>query len=261
MVFSYNGKNYGAREILRALRALGIKHGDTLFVHSDLKSFGKIAASVTRDEFLEAFLAALKKSVGVRGNIIMPTFSYSYTKKEVYDPLRTPSTVGLLTEYFRTRKGVARSLDPIFSVAALGPLKKYYIAVGTDCFGQGSVFEKIFANNAKILFLGDNFSITFIHFVEQTYDVNYRFIKKFKGKTRIGNKLKSFEYKYFVRPLNGNVKYDLENVAGKLKKYGIVKKVPLGHSQIRLVEAKDAFEMIARGIKKNSYFLLKGKPR
>ena len=39
-----------------------------------------------------------------KGTIIIPTFSYSFTKKETFDPTNTKSEVGIFSEIFRKKK-------------------------------------------------------------------------------------------------------------------------------------------------------------
>ena len=167
VLFKYGDKEYGKPDVLIALKKVGVISGDNLFVHSDLESFGKLAYKIRREELLGGFLEALKGAVGEKGTIIMPAFSYSYCKGEIFDPEKTPSTVGVLTEYFRTQPSVLRSSDAIFSVAALGPDAAHFINVGKNCFGPGSIFEKLQDKNVKIVFLGETFDMTYMHFIEQ----------------------------------------------------------------------------------------------
>jgi len=245
------------KDVVDVMRKAGIKKGDSVFVHSDLKLFGKINNKVTRNEFLEAFVESLKKVLGANGNIIMPTFSYSFCRKEIFNPETTSSTVGILTEYFRKLKEAKRSIDPIFSVVAVGYDKDYFADVGNDCFGKKSIFEKLYDKNVKIVFLGETFDMTYVHFIEQRCGVYYRFIKKFKGEIKFKNELKKFIFKYNVRPLDKNIEYDLEGIANFLESKGVLKKVELGGSKIRVVSAVDAFNEIKNGLKNNIHMLLK----
>ncbi len=257
VIFISNNKEYGAKEITLAFKQAGIKEGDSVFIHSDLKYFGKVNPAIARNEFLEAFFKALLSVVTEKGNIIMPAFSYSFCKEEIFDPATTPSTVGILTEYFRTQRGVQRSIDPIFSVSALGPDKEYFIDVGQDCFGKKSIFEKLYDKNVKIVFMGERFDMTFVHFIEQKYGVPHRFIKKFKGKIRLGGKLKEFVFDYNVRPLDQDISLDLEGLAHFLENRNVLKKSQLGHSKIRVVAAVDAFNEITKAFSRKEYFLIK----
>lgn len=256
-IFEYNGKEYYLKDIVSALKKVGINLEDSIFVHSNLKSFGKINNQISRDEFIGCFVEALKQAIGDSGNIIVPTFSYSFCKKEVFDPENTPSSVGALTNYFRKLSGVKRSIDAIFSVAVFGPDKDYFIDVGMNCFGEGSIFEKLYEKNVKIVFLGETFDMTYIHFIEQRYGVPYRFIKEFKGQIKFGNELKEFIFYYNVWPLDIKIGYNLEGIADFLNDKGVLRKEKLGNSKIRVVSAVDAFDAIADGLKENIKFLLK----
>lgn len=259
-IFEYAGQKYCLQDIVNALKKTGIQKGDSIFVHSDLKSFGKII-NVGRNEYIETFIKALINTIGESGNLIMPTFSYTFCKRQDFDPESTPSTVGIMTEHFRKLPDVRRSIDAIFSVAAYGPDKEYFTNVNTDCFGKESIFEKLYLKNAKIVFIGNIFDITYMHFVEQDFGVPYRFIKKFSGKVKIGNERKNYTFNYNVRPLDQNIEYDLEKIANNLDSFGILRKAKLGYSQIRTLDARKVFKIITQELEKNVYFLLAKNPK
>ena len=78
-----------------------------------------------------ALLRVLSRSVGPEGTLAMPThprypnddFMRDTSSLVVdYDPKRTPSSVGLLTEMFRLARGTQRSSHPLSSLACSGPL-------------------------------------------------------------------------------------------------------------------------------------------
>jgi len=237
------------KELTEALKNTGIKDGDSIFVHSDLRFFNEFFT--TKDEFLKGIVTVLKNAVG-SGNVIMPTFTYSFCRGEVFNPETTPSKVGVLTEYFRKLPDVKRSEEGIFSVAAFGPDKDYFTRVGTNCFGKDSIFEKLYDRDAKIVFIGPRFDITYMHFVEQGYGVPYRWIKQFKGKIRD----KEYTFSYNVGPLDKNFNYDLEKIARYLDSTGVLNEAPLGPSKIRVINAVDTYDALMEGFKKDVYFLL-----
>jgi aminoglycoside 3-N-acetyltransferase len=86
------------------LRAIGIKQGMVLLVHSSFKSLGTTDLSPL--DVIGAFQDVLTEE-GTRHH---PYFSY-------HD---TPSCVGILSETFRTMPGTIRSLNPIHSVSGWG---------------------------------------------------------------------------------------------------------------------------------------------
>lgn len=265
-IFRYEYKTISADDILIALRASGITTGDTVYVHSALTSFGRLAKGVKRAAFTGAFIDALREAIGATGNLLMPTFSYSFCKREAFDIAKTPSTVGLLTEAYRQQSGVRRTAEGIFSSALEGPDADYYLDVAESCFGTQSIFEKMYDRDAKFVFLGETFDLTFIHFVEQRMGVPYRYIKAFPGTTVGGqapgntNPPRETVAYYNVRYLDANVEYDMDKLAASMHAAGLVQTAPLGASSIRTIKARDTFDHIYQGIRADLGFLLTQSP-
>jgi len=90
------------------LRALGLRAGDRVVVHSSLREVGAGPDAVV-DSLLEA--------VGPDGLVVVPTFTYD---NESFDPAATPGRTGALSEELRSRPGAIRSLHPTYAVAAIG---------------------------------------------------------------------------------------------------------------------------------------------
>jgi aminoglycoside 3-N-acetyltransferase len=82
----------------------------------------------------------------------------------------TPSTVGYLSNVFRKRKGVIRSLHPVHSIAAFGPKAVFFteghLRANTP-WSEDSPYGKMMRNGVKILFLGVDFKCnTCLHALE-----------------------------------------------------------------------------------------------
>ncbi len=103
-------------DLVRSLRAVGVRPGMLLMVHSSLSGFGYIADGAN------TCITALRTAIGPRGTLAMPTHSLNVLGKPVYDPATSPSLVGAVTEVFRKLPGAVRSPHPTHSVAAMGPL-------------------------------------------------------------------------------------------------------------------------------------------
>ena len=151
------------------LRALGLQAGDTVLVHSSLSSLGYVEGGA--DTVIDALLAAIAPG----GTLAMPTFAggrmLDYVQSGVvFDVRTTPSHTGKITEVFRQREGVLRSLHPTHSVAALGPNAKRLTEGHERCpvaLGPGSPFVRLIELGGKILCLGVEISyITSYHAFE-----------------------------------------------------------------------------------------------
>ena len=164
-------------DITSAVKKLGIRNGDTLLVHSSLKSFGKVdcGADAVIDGLLDAILPD--------GTLVMPAL----VQKNFADAYKTwnkdtsPSDVGLITETFRKRNGVIRSDQATHSVCAEGRLKEFITnehssseprmhPYGDYAFSHGSPWQKMYDLDAKILFIGVGLEAnTFHHFAEAVF--------------------------------------------------------------------------------------------
>jgi aminoglycoside 3-N-acetyltransferase len=131
------------------LRTIGLRRGDTVLVHSSYRSLG-----VDHPEIL---IQALIHAVDDTGTLLLPALSYNQTPPTVHNTLATPSCVGFLTEYFRTRPGTQRSLHPTHSVCAIGAqvdeLLGEHLHDTTPC-GPHSPFHKLLHCGGKILMIG-----------------------------------------------------------------------------------------------------------
>jgi len=243
-------------DFTKAFKEMGVAKDDVLFVHSDVSVFGFLGRK-DRDYLLSSLVDAVKAAVP-QGTIIMPTFSYSFCKEEVYDIEETKSTVGALTEFFRGLSDVQRTRHPIFSVGVWGKDKEYFLDVGKDSFDKDSIFGKIHGKKAKIVFLGAPFqSCTFIHYIEQMHGVPYRFIKTFKGTIKDKGKTCEDKCTYLVRYLDEReVTVDLGRFKDYLIKNNHMRAMKLGNGRIMVVGAETLFDKGMRLLGKDiNYFL------
>ncbi len=137
------------------LLALGVRPGGVLLVHASLRSLG-LPPELPRAEIAVAGLLA---ALGPSGTLLMPALSYASVsaRQPVFDVAHTPSCVGGLTEYFRTRPGTLRSVHPTHSVCGTGPRAAGLLAGHqqdvTPC-GPHSPFARLPQVEGQVLFLG-----------------------------------------------------------------------------------------------------------
>lgn len=152
-------------DIRKALRDMGVRAGDLLFVHSKLSGLGYVEAGIP------GVIEDLRAAAGKRGTLAMPTFSQNYPgmNEEPYDRTRSPSTAGRITDAFWRMPGVPRSDNPCHSIAAVGPKAEFLTAPhgNWDMFDRAGPFGKLYDENAWIVFLGCSLaSNTTLHAVE-----------------------------------------------------------------------------------------------
>lgn len=164
------------QDILDAARNLGIKEGDSVIIHSSLKSFGHVDGGA--DTVIDAFLEA----VGKTGTLVFPTLCQK-DWKNVYQNwhMDADSDVGYITNVFRKRPGALRSNQATHSVSAIGKDAKYITEThgqtgkrigifGDTPFAADSPWEKMYKMNTKVVFIGVNMRYcTFKHYTEYCF--------------------------------------------------------------------------------------------
>ncbi len=252
-----------AADIAGALADLGVGPRDTLFVHSGLKGALRLAGA-TREEKLATLAGGLRDGVP-DGLLILPAFTYSFTgESEPFDLATSPSTVGVLSEYFRTLPGVRRTADPLFSCGVLGELpepwaRRLYSVGDVDCFGEHSIFAMLAELDAKILFIGVDFEFcTYVFRVEQELRVPYRYFKDFQGTVVDGGEAAVVTARYYVRDLDSDVVNTFTPLARDLLAAGDAGSARLDRGPELFVTGARAVSAAARrGIATNPDYLLR----
>lgn len=160
---------YTEENLLTQLENMNIDRNGTIIVHSSMKSIGNVDGGA--DTVLDALSTFMKD-----GLLVFPTHTWEKVNKD--NPkfyVDTPSHIGILTEKFRKRPHVIRSLHPTHSVAALGKDAESFTEgnerFDTPC-ARGSSWGKLLDRQAKILLVGvDLRRNTFIHGIEEWMDI------------------------------------------------------------------------------------------
>ncbi len=175
--------DYTYSDLVKAYREVGIEKGRTVSIQTDVSLLGAFE-TLDREEFLKAHYSALADSVDLtKGTIVVQTASKSLcnTDKPFY-PDKTPSEMGVLTEYFRQSPGAVRSLHPFISYTAVG---KDAISICEDvsrhAYGPETPEARLLEHDALNVSIGlhPRFSCSFIHHVELVMGVPYRYVKEF----------------------------------------------------------------------------------
>ncbi len=155
-------------EIRYALELMDVRPGGVLLVHSALSSIGRVEGGA------DAVVDALLDAVGPEGTIVMSTLT---GWSAPFDPDRTPSAVGLISERFRRRPEALRSRHPVHSVAAIGRRAAEVVRGHEDCAtgcGKGTPYETLIRLGAKVLLLGvDLDRNTMMHTLEELAGAPY----------------------------------------------------------------------------------------
>lgn len=165
-------ENPSYQQLVRDFKNIGIGAGDTVVVHSSMKSMGYVQGGP------HCVIAALLAVLGEQGTLAFPTFTYepSYADS-FYSNKETPSCVGLLSETFRKMDGVYRTNHPTHSVALCGRLTTMLVQdeeLDDTPMGVHSPYQRFADVGAKILMLGCSLDHnSFMHAMEEAAGVEY----------------------------------------------------------------------------------------
>lgn len=235
-------------EIKAGLRKLGLKRGDSVGVHSSLKSFGHVEGGA------DAVIDALLEVVGQEGNIVMSTHSANVsedrrTPEEIaigvswllkllpYDPKETPVRTGTIPETFRKRKGVVRGSHPSNSIAALGPNAKE--------LSEG--WHKLLELDGCILLIGVGLDrCTAMHLAEKRVRFPERILKKITPPKWLLEKYPEGKWEWDFGPYP-----DFAKLTKPCLERGIMKTVTVGESTVRLVRLRDLIDLYVEYLEKD----------
>ena len=164
--------SYSKNDFKNGLINCGIKNGDKIFCHSNIGFFGFLEEADTIEKVCSDLLEVITDVIGSNGTIVVPSFTYSFgndKKQKVYDVELTPATnMGVFSEFVRNHIQSYRSLDPMFSVYAIGKDSKALVEnVSNECFGTDSFWDRFLRESGKICNFNFDSGSTLIHHIEK----------------------------------------------------------------------------------------------
>lgn len=158
--------------------------GDCVYIVSDMLELAKAYKALDRRLDLDRVIQGLQEMVGQEGTLLFPTFNWDFCKGVEFDYQKTPVRTGSLSKAALKRQDFVRTAHPLYSFAVWGAHRQeLFENQAVDAFGPATIFEKLYDWNAKALVIGLTplQGVTYIHHVEQTVGVPYRYNKEFSG--------------------------------------------------------------------------------
>lgn len=251
-------------DILSALKETGVRNGQTIMVHTSLKSLGFVCGGA------QTIIEALIESVGRDGTIMMPAQSWKnldpasgvHWEEPVewwdiirenwpaYDKDITPTnTMGAVAEMFRKWPGTLRSDHPARSVAANGKNAEYLTSGHdlSDIFGESSPIGKLYALNGYVLLLGVGYDKnTSLHLA----DVRAEYPGKHNCTeySAIKENGKRVWKEYSTLYVDGE---DFTRIGEDFEKEFLVKQTILGNGTMKFMKQRELVDFAVKWIEKN----------
>ncbi len=205
---------------------------------------------------------AFTEVLGPNGTLVVPTYTYSIGRGEVYEVETTAGTIGEFSEVFRKRPNVIRSRDPMTSAAAAGPKAATVLrTISRSCFGEGSTFHRLREVNARICMLGLGLHwATFVHHIEEVAKVPFRFSKSFTGIVREQGVDAEETWSYFAAPTIENCRSNSLALERRAREEGLLQIATVGRGEIVAIDATSYLEFGLEELRRDPWLTAKGPP-
>lgn len=241
-------------DIARGLDALGIRPGESVYVHSSLSAFGHVCGGA--DTVIDALLDA----VGAQGTVVMPTFTWQRNHAQpvlVFDVANDPSETGRITEVFRRRPGVLRNEHVCHSTAAFGPAAGHVTGGNVHPFAFDASLYRCYELNSWYVLLGCGFSsATALHTAEEIVQVPYRHYRDFKGSEVIrpdGIRVPAVSVEFLRNPSYVN---DFAKMDAVFERDGLLRHARVGNARLTSARIREVVDLGVQYLKQDIGYLL-----
>lgn len=217
----------------QVLGALIPERVDVLLMHSSLSSCGHFTGGPS------SIIDAVSHHTA---NLLMPTHSYTYPEvaspiAPLFDRAKTSSRNGVLTELFRIKPNVVRSIHATHSLAAWGPLAEELTAdhwkSDTAC-GRRTPYQRLLDRQASVLMFGVSLhSYTLYHTAEDAADSPFAYEANTIDQLRVIDEDGKVQICPSKRQSRAPRRF--AETGEKLVCLGMVRKVPLGRNHLYFV--------------------------
>ena len=249
---------------------LGVTTGACVCMHTRVQSMPKVSCDLVRRGGEEGLVAginmlidAVRDATGPEGIFAVPTFSYCFkgSRNGAYDPAKSKSNTGLLTEVLRKRPDAVRSLQPTHPVAAIGAGAGELCASHEEKtpIGVDSPLHRLATRGGWIVYFGTSASsLSLLHVAEAVADLPMldTFNWAHVGWEPIG----------LVAAADGVRELPIRQVPGCSRSFGVFdtwadeeelfRRGTLYGSPVRLFRAKDALDLAVDRLKADPVCLL-----
>lgn len=255
-------QHYTYDDIRSALLNLNIERGDTLLIRADLRYLGMYSdgvSNLTKDLFaIFSDLVDLSE-----GTIVVPTGCLSLCNTTIpYHPEKTPSELGVFSEFVRHIPGAIRSFHPFFSYTAIGK-KAHEICADhpRSAFGLNTPKDKLISMGAKAISIGASprFTCTTVHHAEFMVGVPYRYVKEFIHPVYRNGEILNEPFYLYVMYRTSDMKRN-NNVKLWATFPGWLATAPLGAAHVYSYSIKEFYQHCVKKMQEDFFIYLDEEP-
>jgi aminoglycoside 3-N-acetyltransferase len=242
-------------EIEECLGNINLPKNEILFLHVRLKG---ISDYMSYTDLSKQIIEVLNDLYTPK-TILVPTFTYSFTKTGIYDIKNSASEVGRFSEEIRKQFDPShRTRNPVFNVIDTNKYLSKFQLKEESAFSKDSMFCLIHELGHVIVNINiDGLFGTYLHFLEYYHNVPYRYNKSFLGKKILSNqKMENVDYQYYVRDLDKDTAWDREKIKSTLLEEGGLENYKFEDFEVRWSHSKQIDRIIGQKLDENKNFLI-----
>ena len=241
-------------KLKHTLRELQIGTGDMVYVASDVtlllaeaRKKYQVKTASQRDTFLNEFVDILQKIVGIHGTLLFPVFTWDFCRGKGFDAKTTQGEVGAFNNWILNKRAdFSRTQHPIYSFMVWGNCAEDLLKLdNVDAFGPDSPFAYIHRHCGKMILLNVSLQrgFTFMHYVEASIRVPYRYMKNFRGRYKnIQGSVSERSYTMYVRDLAIESQEYIPDEM--LENRGIVSVADWGNLTLKVFSLSEAYSIV-----------------
>ncbi len=243
------------------LKKLGIEKGDTIVLASSILNLSIIHKNLKKTFLPNEIINQIQFAIGKNGTLLINSFNWDFCKGIDFDPNKTLSRTGTLSNIALKRKDFMRTKNPIYSFMVSGKNHKKICKIEhNNCFSKNSPFGYLIDNKAKYLFIDIDYKKTgfvLVHVAEQEVGVNYRYLKTFKGNVISKNKKIEKSVKMYVKKLKFNIGTTISpKMDQKLIKNNALKKIYFKNIPLSLIDIEKSYKIMLSDLKKDKKLVI-----
>ena len=257
--------DYKYKDIKKSYKKAGVSKGKVVFLESDLASLGRYE-TMEKNAITSSHLRTLMELVGKDGTIVVPTDSISLCNTNTpFNLEKTPSEMGIFSEYIRQQKKAVRSFHPFISFTAIGKgACQICKSTSRHAFGPETPMARMIDKNALFLIIGlqPRLTCSTVHQVEVDMGIPYRYVREYMHPVIRKKRIKKEPFYMYVWYYECDIKKnDKTRLWDRFKSKYEVKESALGRGKIYSYSMREFYKCAVDLFKDNLYILLEEIPK
>jgi aminoglycoside 3-N-acetyltransferase len=260
-----HNRRFQVAELVEALRTVQVQPGDTVMMHSSLLHLGR-PSDCSLGTYPQTVVETVLSCLGDQGTLAVPAPNWDYGSKGVPFDVSHSSverSIGVVSAHVVSRQDVARSANPIFSVAAIGRSAQAVCRPHTgSAFGVDSAWDRLFSMDAKLVLLGSGIeTLSFVRYIEFRFGVPYLYNKLFSTAVLEDGTPLRISVTAPLRYRHCPAIYELRPFSKRLRNAGVLHEAQLGDGIVSMVTMSDCYRIGIEALRDDIHFFLKEPPK